>query len=245
MRCSTADADRGEFYTFQVGLFAARQPLDAHRRHVLGLQDDRRRDHPGLPPRGASTSAAATGWAARSRRPSRCHRARCRRSGWGSRCRNRRRRRLHGRGDDRARPASRRRASPVTITVSNRIIPASGDDEPARHSRLRWLDSTLALDDEVVGPVHAGRRCGTTPSASSAAPSCVGRDGFPERIQSRFTQEMTSIGEKPRDSPRRPRSASSPRGDARLPGLDHLGSAVREAAPPAPCRGSPDATAGR
>jgi hypothetical protein len=86
----------------------------------------------------------------------------------------------------------------LTLTVSSHAIAASGDDEPWRHSRLRWLDSTLAQDDEIVAPY--------TPvtvrdnSVSILGRSIVlGRDGLPERIQSRFTQEMTSIGEKGRD----------------------------------------------
>ncbi|MFO7692699.1 MAG: DUF6067 family protein, partial [Vicinamibacterales bacterium] len=41
---------------------------------------------------------------------------------------------------------------PMTIRVSPTIIPAHGDDEPWRLSRLRWLNSTMAVDDELVKP---------------------------------------------------------------------------------------------
>jgi hypothetical protein len=86
----------------------------------------------------------------------------------------------------------------VTLTVSAHTISASGDDEPWRHSRLRWLDSTLALDDAIVAPyTPVGMRDNTVSVLGRAV--VVGRDGLPERIQSRFTQEMTSIGEKGRD----------------------------------------------
>jgi hypothetical protein len=87
---------------------------------------------------------------------------------------------------------------PVTLTVAARSVPAAGDNEPARHSRLRWLDSTLASDDDVVGPYTAVQVRDNAVSVLGRT-VVVGRDGFPERIQSRFTQEMTSIGEKGRD----------------------------------------------
>ncbi len=86
----------------------------------------------------------------------------------------------------------------LTLSVSRSAIPASGDDEPWRHSRLRWLDSTLAVDDEVVAPYMPVQVRDNSVSVLGRS-VVVGRDGFPERIQSRFTQEMTSIGEKGRD----------------------------------------------
>ncbi len=87
---------------------------------------------------------------------------------------------------------------PVTITVSGNAIPASGDNEPARHSRLRWLDSTLAVDDDLVAPYTPVQVRDNAVSVLGRT-VVVGRDGFPERIQSRFTQEMTSVGDRPRD----------------------------------------------
>jgi hypothetical protein len=86
----------------------------------------------------------------------------------------------------------------LTLTVSTRAIAASGDDEPWRHSRLRWLDSTLAQDDEIVAPYTPVQVRDNSVSILGRS-IVVGRDGFPERIQSRFTQEMTSIGQKGRD----------------------------------------------
>jgi hypothetical protein len=86
----------------------------------------------------------------------------------------------------------------VTLSVSARTIQASGDDEPWRHSRLRWLDSTLAFDDEIVAPYTPVQVRDNTVSVLGRT-VVVGRDGLPERIQSRFVPEMTSIGEKGRD----------------------------------------------
>lgn len=36
----------------------------------------------------------------------------------------------------------------VSIKVNNEVIKAKGDNEPWRHSRLRWLNSTLGIDDK-------------------------------------------------------------------------------------------------
>jgi hypothetical protein len=91
----------------------------------------------------------------------------------------------------------------VALTVADRTIVAAGDDEPWRHSRLRWLDSTLAFDDEVIAPYTPVQVRGNTVSILGRA-VVVGDDGFPERIQSRFTEEMTAVGEKPREVLSRP-----------------------------------------
>ena len=88
-------------------------------------------------------------------------------------------------------------ALPITLAVGEAAIEEAGDDEPWRHSRLRWLDSTLAADDEVVKPY-------TPVSREDAVLSVLGRrvrlspTGFPEQIESLFTQEMTGIGKTPR-----------------------------------------------
>ncbi|MFO1524254.1 MAG: DUF6067 family protein, partial [Kiritimatiellia bacterium] len=40
----------------------------------------------------------------------------------------------------------------VTLNVLAEELPDRGDGEPWRHSRLRWLDSTLGADDDLVAP---------------------------------------------------------------------------------------------
>ncbi|MCX8159829.1 MAG: DUF6067 family protein [Candidatus Saccharicenans sp.] len=84
----------------------------------------------------------------------------------------------------------------LKIKVSDRIIPESGDSEPWRLARLRWLNSSLAADDELTSPfipiVVKGRTI-----------SCLGRKiklskyGLPEDLQSFFTPEMTALGSSP------------------------------------------------
>jgi hypothetical protein len=87
---------------------------------------------------------------------------------------------------------------PVRLTVSPHLIAHHGDDEPWRLSRLRWLDSRLALDTGLVRPYTPVRVEGTRLSV-------LGRDvrlapsGLPSRITSYFTEEMTAIGNRGRE----------------------------------------------
>lgn len=81
----------------------------------------------------------------------------------------------------------------VTLTVSGDAIADAGDNEPWRHSRLRWLNSQIGFDDEVVAPYTPLQLDGNTIS-------CLGRTvelsplGFPRQITSYFTERMTGIG---------------------------------------------------
>jgi len=80
----------------------------------------------------------------------------------------------------------------VTITVTDEVLEDAGDGEPGRLSRLRWLDSTLAWDDGIVPPY-------IPMSAANGIVTCLGRSvrigdrGLPESMQSFFAQEMTCI----------------------------------------------------
>ena len=76
------------------------------------------------------------------------------------------------------------RAIRVAIDVAGPPIAEHGDDEPWRHSRLRWLDSTLGLDDAVVPQPYV-------PVTSRGATSEIlgrtiefGGQGLPARIVS-------------------------------------------------------------
>jgi hypothetical protein len=91
----------------------------------------------------------------------------------------------------------------LALSVSPRISADAGDNDPSRHSRLRWLDSTLALDDEVVSPY-------TPLKAEGNVIHCLGRqirlgtDGFPQSIVSYFSPEMTRVESEGREILRSP-----------------------------------------
>jgi hypothetical protein len=82
-------------------------------------------------------------------------------------------------------------------SLDGKII-AAGDNEPERLSRLRWLNSTIAEDDEIVDPYVALSVKGNTVE-------CLGRDvtfgedGFPVSIKSYFSESVTRIQDKSRE----------------------------------------------
>lgn len=85
----------------------------------------------------------------------------------------------------------------VALRVTDRLIANHGDDEPWRHSRLRWLNSQLGFDDEVIAPY--------LPVAwKEKKLSILGRDiqlsdeGFPAAITSYFKETLTGIGQEGR-----------------------------------------------
>ena len=80
----------------------------------------------------------------------------------------------------------------LTLHIQMESIAEYGDSEPERLSRLRWLDSTLALDDEVTAPF--------TPIEAAQGrfkilgrELAIGADGLPARIESFFAPEMTHL----------------------------------------------------
>lgn len=81
----------------------------------------------------------------------------------------------------------------VSLNVSENVIANHGDNEPWRHSRLRWLNSQIGFDDEVIAPY-------TPLVMKDKTISCLGRKiklsdlGLPEHITSYFKETMTGIG---------------------------------------------------
>jgi len=69
----------------------------------------------------------------------------------------------------------------IDLDVSSQVAKDAGDADPSNMSRLRWLDSTVGLDDEVVAPY-------TPLKVVGAAVECLGRkvqfgsDGLPASI---------------------------------------------------------------
>lgn len=81
----------------------------------------------------------------------------------------------------------------VSLNVSENVIANHGDNEPWRHSRLRWLNSQIGFDDEVIAPY-------TPLVMKDKTISCLGREiklsdlGLPKHITSYFKETMTGIG---------------------------------------------------
>ena len=150
----TGEACRGEFYAWQIGVFAARQPLEE-----LAVEFSELR--PAADPAGAPLSAAGAtcfnlrgvDWLGRPlHKPVNVPQGQVQ-ALWcgvaipgevaaGQYC---------GTATVRAKNAPPSTVA-LTLNVSDAVLADSGDADLWRHSRLRWLDSTLGLDDEVFAP---------------------------------------------------------------------------------------------
>ena len=67
------------------------------------------------------------------------------------------------------------------IKVLPTVIPDKGDSDLWRHSRLRWLNSTIAIDNEPVAPYHEMKLSGNVIEATDKFLE-IGRNGMVERI---------------------------------------------------------------
>ena len=70
----------------------------------------------------------------------------------------------------------------LVLTISDQVVEDRGDSEPWRHGRLRWLNSTIGIDDEVTDPY-------TPLEIDGRTVRCLGRSvrfaetGLPESIR--------------------------------------------------------------
>ena len=87
---------------------------------------------------------------------------------------------------------------PLVITVGTGEAVAHGDDDPTKLTRLRWLDSRLAQDNNLVKPF-------TAVTVHGAQLGILGRqvqlaaNGLPAQIESRFDERMTGFARQPLD----------------------------------------------
>lgn len=93
---------------------------------------------------------------------------------------------------------ARERVTRVVIRVSPDSVVNHGDDDPSALTRLRWLDSRLAADDGIVPPYTPMTVAGTTIGVLGRTLT-FGDDGFPVSIRSYFTAGNTAIGTTPRE----------------------------------------------
>jgi hypothetical protein len=80
----------------------------------------------------------------------------------------------------------------LSIHVTDLTMEDGGDSEPWRHSRLRWLNSRLGFDDDLVFPFTSIKKSGNTFSCLGRTVT-VGETGFPEQIESFFSPGVTGI----------------------------------------------------
>ncbi len=83
----------------------------------------------------------------------------------------------------------------VTLNLTERKAAFRGDGRPARHSRLRWLNSTLGSKEELIKPYTAVELTDRTFSILGRKVK-IGNNGLPSSIETFFTPEVTGIGTK-------------------------------------------------
>lgn len=86
----------------------------------------------------------------------------------------------------------------LNLKISGEVLKDSGDGEPWRHSRLRWLNSKIAMDEEIVSPFSPVKVENGVVSLLGRKVD-IGRNGLPARIRSFFNPEVTGIQESSRD----------------------------------------------
>ncbi|MFA4926157.1 MAG: glycoside hydrolase domain-containing protein [Candidatus Aminicenantales bacterium] len=91
----------------------------------------------------------------------------------------------------------------LKIKVEDKVLSDSGDSELWRQSRLRWLNSQLAVNNEVVKPYRPLEVKGRTIKCLGRTLT-LGENGLPVRIESFFTPELTAVSSTSTDLLSRP-----------------------------------------
>lgn len=84
----------------------------------------------------------------------------------------------------------------VTITVSDKTAVNGNIAEPQKMTRLHWLNSTMAQDNTVIAPYTPLQVTGNTISLLGRKLE-LNNDGLPKQIQTFFTEEMTGYQKEP------------------------------------------------
>ena len=84
----------------------------------------------------------------------------------------------------------------IELTVGGSVAADGGESEPWKQTRLKWLDSTLAQENEVIAPYTPLTVAGTAVDLLGRRVT-LGELGLPAGIVTLFTSEMTAIGSAP------------------------------------------------
>ncbi|GGA99781.1 hypothetical protein GCM10011511_23880 [Puia dinghuensis] len=85
----------------------------------------------------------------------------------------------------------------IHLTVSNHLVADGGAGTPAKMTRLKWLNSTLAQENTVIAPYTPLTIQGDTLISLLGRKIVLNQQGYPEQIQTYFTSEMTDITSTP------------------------------------------------
>ncbi len=90
------------------------------------------------------------------------------------------------------------KAIDITLTITNQVAINSGANEPWKQTRLKWLNSTLAQQNEVIAP-YTPLVVKNTEISLLGRKIVLGEDGLPKQIQTFFTPEMTEYTTAPKN----------------------------------------------
>lgn len=86
----------------------------------------------------------------------------------------------------------------ITLQIGGPVLADKGISEPQKQTRLAWLNSTMAQQNEVISPYLPLQRQGNAVSLLGRR-FTIGSNGLPERIETYFTPEMTGLSTTPKD----------------------------------------------
>ena len=188
------DADRGEYFTYQLGMFALREQDSVHVRFTA-LRSAEGATIPAA--RMQSINTGGTDWAGRSTTKRVDVAAGMVQAFWSGIDvpEDARAGTYTGSVEVRSREGIARTVR-ISLTISSRVTRHAGADEPWKQTRLKWLNSTLAQRNDVVAPytplVVSGTRVRLLGRQLDLAPS-----GLPAAIATFFTEEMTGTSSTP------------------------------------------------
>lgn len=104
----------------------------------------------------------------------------------------------------------------ITINLSDNVLVDKGDSDLWRLSRLRWLNSQYAVNDQLVKPFIPMTVTDNTISVLGRSVT-AGELGLPASIRSYFTEEMTSVGKEAKDILAKPMELVIRRNGKQLP----------------------------
>jgi len=87
---------------------------------------------------------------------------------------------------------SKARKVTIRLTVTDRISKHGGVDEPWKQTRLTWLNSTLAANDDVIAPYLPLEVAGNSISLLGREVE-IGDQGLPAQLRTYFSPRMTAL----------------------------------------------------
>ena len=189
----TANAKRGEFYSFQIGVWAHRAPIDSLRYRATSFA--RKGGKESIPASALTAfNLEGTDWSgAHFSKSLHVDKDKVQALWLGL---DVPKRTVPGDYEGRVTLSARGAADQsvaVTFRVSADTVINHGDDNPQQLTRLRWLNSQLAVDDDIVAPYTPLKLAGNTISLLGRSLT-FGADGMPTSIKSFFAPNNTSIG---------------------------------------------------